>query len=564
MMELKNYLIKYSNDVLSGDIIACEKHKWACLRFLSDLEREKLKQFPYVFNEEKALRFLKWMTKFKHTKGPLRGTPIVPNPIQIFIFSNIYGWVHYQTGYRRFSLAYWQVARKNAKSQSLSCVGSYEASALGEGMSEVYIGATKKEQANIIYNELSAQIKQSEFKDKFEAKYGRIVHLKSDSTIKSLSKEDNKKGDGFNPQCGLIDEYHLHDTTEVYDVILTGMGARSQPLMFIITTAGNDLNKPCYTVEYDYVSKILNPNIPIENDNYFVMINELDKDDDIRDEKNWPKANPIAASHEEGMNYLRKMLKRALDVPSYMKTYLTKNMNIWVDAKDNGYMKMDKWNACGQEVPNNLEGRECYVGVDLSKKIDLTSVSFVFPNPDGTYDVRSHSFLPEEALKERENTDKVPYSMWVGDGYLTATPGNVVDYNYIEHYVDIIAKENGWKVVEIDFDPYNATHFSSNMQYKGYKTIEISQTMKVLSEPTSFFRECVFEGKVRHDNNPVLTWAVSNAIEKSDAQGNIMLDKQKSKDRIDPIASTIFAFVRAMVDEGPSINDHIASQEFTF
>ena len=120
MMELKNYLIKYSNDVLSGDIIACEKHKWACLRFLSDLEREKLKQFPYVFNEEKALRFLKWMTKFKHTKGPLRGTPIVPNPIQIFIFSNIYGWVHYQTGYRRFSLAYWQVARKNAKSQSLS------------------------------------------------------------------------------------------------------------------------------------------------------------------------------------------------------------------------------------------------------------------------------------------------------------------------------------------------------------------------------------------------------------------------------------------------------------
>ncbi|KAA1039126.1 terminase large subunit [Macrococcus equipercicus] len=564
MAELKDFLIQYSNDVLSGDIIACEKHKWACLRFLNDVEREKHKQFPYVFDEQKALRFMKWMTKFKHTKGPLRGTYIMPHPIQIFNFSNIYGWVHYQTGYRRFNLAYWQVARKNAKSQSLSCVGSYEASALGEGMSEVYIGATKKEQADIIYNEMAAQIKQSEFKDKFEAKYGKIIHKKSDSIIKSLSKEDNKKGDGFNPQSGLIDEYHLHDTTEVYDVLLTGMGARSQPLIFIITTAGSDLNKPCYTVEYDYVTKILDPNIPIENDNYFVMINELDKGDDIRDEANWVKANPIAASHNEGIAYLRKMLKRALDVPSYMKTFLTKNMNIWVDAKDNGYMKMDKWHACGDDNAPSLEGRECYVGADLSKKIDLTSLSFVFKNMDGTFDVRSHSFLPEEALKERENTDRVPYSMWIEEGYLTDTPGDVVDYNFIEHYVEVYAAERGWKVKEICYDPYNATHFASNMQNKGFKTVEISQSMKVLSEPTSTFREYVLEGKIRHDNNPVLTWAMSNAVEKQDAQGNIMLDKKKSKDRIDPAAATIFAFVRAMVDEGPSINDHIASQDFTF
>ncbi|UTH13302.1 terminase large subunit [Macrococcus equipercicus] len=564
MAELKDYLIKYSNDVLSGDIVACEKHKWACLRFLNDIEREKHKQFPYVFDEKKALRFLKWMTKFNHTKGPLRGTPIVPAPIQIFIFSNIYGWVHYQTRYRRFSLAYWQVGRKNAKSQSLSCVGSYEASALGEGMSEVYIGATKKEQADIIYNEMAAQIKQSEFQEKFEPKYGKIMHKKTASVIKSLSKEDNKKGDGFNPQCGLIDEYHLHDTTEVYDVLLTGMGARSQPLMFIITTAGSDLNKPCYTVEYDYVTKILDPNIPIDNDNYFVMINELDKDDDIKDERNWFKANPIAASHEEGIEYLRKMMKRALDIPSYMKTFLTKNMNIWVDAKDNGYMKMDKWHACGSDEAPSLEGRECYVGADLSKKIDLTSLSFVFPNSDGTFDIRSHSFLPEEALKERENTDRVPYSMWVDEGYLTDTPGEVVDYNFIEEYVAVYAAERGWKVREICYDPYNATQFATNMQYKGFKTVEISQSMKTLSEPTSYFRECVFKGKIRHDNNPVLTWAMSNAIERQDAQGNIMLDKQKSKDRIDPAASVIFAFVRAMIDEGPSINDHIASQDFTF
>lgn len=251
---LKQWLTEYSQNVLNGDVVACEKHKWACLRFLNDLEREGTDEFPYVFNEDKALHFLKWMTLFKHTKGKLAGQRIEPQPIQIFIFANIYGWIHKETSIRRFNKAYWQVGRKNAKSQSLACVGSYEASAFGEPMSEVYVGATKTEQSKIVWNEIKAQINGSTFlKDKFKIANGRITHLKSDGFIRALSKEDGQTGDGLNVQAGLIDEFHAHKTTEIYDVLVSGSGARPQPLMFIITTAGFELNNPCYAVEYKYV-----------------------------------------------------------------------------------------------------------------------------------------------------------------------------------------------------------------------------------------------------------------------------------------------------------------------
>ncbi|MED3089141.1 terminase large subunit domain-containing protein, partial [Bacillus toyonensis] len=282
-------------------------------------------------NEEKALRFLKWMSLFKHTKGKLAGERIEPHSIQTFVFSNIYGWVHRNTGLRRFKKAYWQVGRKNAKSQSLACVGSYEAMAFGENMSEVYIGATKSEQSKIVWNEIKAQMNGCEdLKGKFNIAYGKIQHTKTDSFISALSKDAGKSGDGLNVQCGIIDEYHAHTTSEIYDVLVSGSGARPNPFMMIITTAGFNLNHPCYRVEYQYVSKILDPNVDIENEEYFVMVNELDKDDEITNPEVWEKANPILCSYEEGRSFLKGELQSALDVPEKMRNYLTKNMNRWV------------------------------------------------------------------------------------------------------------------------------------------------------------------------------------------------------------------------------------------
>ncbi|WP_297988269.1 terminase large subunit [uncultured Anoxybacillus sp.] len=569
-MSLKQWLIDYSHDVIDGRVIACQKHKWACMRFLRDIEREGTEDFPYIFSETKAMRFLKWMTLFKHTKGVLKGQHIRPHEIQVFVFGNIYGWVHKETDYRRFKKAYWQVGRKNAKSQSLACVASYEAMAFGENMSEVYIGATKTEQARIVWNETEAMLAGChELKGKYEVKYGAIHHPKSRSIIRPLSKEDRKTGDGLNPQCGIIDEYHAHETDEIYNIIDSGMIARAQPLLMIITTAGVNLNNPCYRSEYQYVSKLLDPNSPVENERYFAMVNELDKDedgnliDDIRDEKAWLKANPIAASYPEGIENIRAKLQEALEKPDKMDDFLTKNMNIWINKRAQGYISSDRWAACGVETLPDINGLEVYVGVDLSATTDLTSVSIEIPLSDGRFVVMSHSFIPEEKLDERVKTDKMPFDQWARQGWITTTPGAVVDYTFVREYIKAIAETHGVSVKEICYDKYNARHLMQELEADGFVTVEIPQGIRYLSEPTKNFRTKVFEKKIIHNQNPVLAWAVGNAVTRKDAQENIMLDKSKSTDRIDPLAALINAHARAMFANAESVDvSEFATDDF--
>lgn len=542
-------LIQYSEDILNGDIVACQKHKWACQRFLYDLEREGTEDFPYIFEEERAERFFDWMRLFKHRKGVLAGQYIEPHIIQKFNFGNIYGWIHKDTELRRFNKAYWQVARKNAKSQSLGASGSYEASAFGEPSAEVYCAATKKDQAKIVWEEIEAMIMGNpDLRNRFKVSYGTITHLKSGSIVKPLSKEDRKTGDGTNPSAFFIDEYHAHETMEIYDIGDSGMGARLQPLLMIITTAGFDLNKPCYRVEYKYVSDILNPDSPIENDNYFGMINELDKGDDIKDENNWPKANPILCSYENGREYLRKLLKIALDVPEKMRSFLTKNMNIWVDAKENGYMDMAKWRKCVakiSEVKMDLRQFPVWLGSDLSATTDLTSLGKVFDLKNGNYVVKQHSFMPEDKLHERINSDRVPFDLWEKQGYLTTTPGSIVDYSFVEQKA-IDWRDDGYQIQEIDYDKWNASQYAQNMEREGFLTVEIPQMLRHLSLPTKDFRKLVYAGRIIHFDDPLLAWAIGNAITKMDAQENIMLDKSRSTERIDPVAAIINAFSRAM------------------
>ena len=569
-MSLKQWLIDYSHDVIDGRVIACQKHKWACLRFLRDIEREGTDAFPYIFDETKAMRFLKWMTLFKHTKGVLKGQHIRPHEIQVFVFGNIYGWVHKDTDYRRFKKGYWQVGRKNAKSQSLACVASYEAMAFGESMSEVYIGATKTEQARIVWKETEAMLAGCpELKGKYEVKYGAIHHPKSRSIIRPLSKEDRKTGDGLNPQCGIIDEYHAHETDEIYNILDSGMIARAQPLLMIITTAGTNLNNPCYRSEYQYVSKLLDPNNPVENDQYFAMVNELDKDedgnliDDIKDEKAWLKANPIAASYPEGIENIRAKLKEALEKPDKMDDFLTKNMNVWINKREQAYISAERWAACGAENLPDISGLDAYVGVDLSATTDLTSVSIEIPLNDGQFVVLSHSFIPEEKLDERVKTDKMPFDQWVRQGWITATPGVVVDYTFVREYIKSIEETYGVLVKEICYDKYNARHLMQELEADGFTTVEIPQGIRYLTEPTKNFRTKVFEKKIIHNKNPVLAWAVGNAVTRKDAQENIMLDKSKSTDRIDPLAALINAHARAMFANAESVDvSEFATDDF--
>jgi len=556
-------LINYCNNIMNDIPLSCKKHKWSCQRFLEDLEKQGTKNFPYIFDPERAEDFLGWMRLFNHHQCVLAGTPIEPDIIQKFNCGNIYGWIHKTSKQRRFRKFYWQVARKNVKTQTLALIGKYETMAFktNETM-EVYCAATKRAQAKIVWDEAKHLLRNSEyFKNSgaYKISYDSITHIKTGSTFKTLSRDDKKTGDGLHPQCGIIDEYHAHETSEYYDVIDSGMGFKAEPLLGIITTAGFDLTYPCYHVEYNLVSKILNPDIDFTIDSYFVMINELEKDeegnlmDDIKDPKVWVKANPIVCTYKEGRRYLKDKLKEALEAPEKMRNFLTKHMDVWIMMKEAGYMHMGKWRNCKGKLPD-LKKAECFLGLDLSAKHDLTSVGFEF-KIKGKYIVFSHSFMPEETVAARQKIDKVPYMLWVKQGWITSTPGAVTDYTTVMNWCLDKAKEEEWFIEEWCVDPWNAQQMSADLIEEGQTPVDIIQGIKTLSEPTKDFRLEVLKKNVIHDGNPVLQWAISNAVvDEVDKNKNIMLNKKKSKQRIDPIAALINAHVRARLKIEPTYN----------
>jgi phage terminase large subunit-like protein len=546
-MNLGERLLQYVYDILDGTIPACKKHKWACERFLNDLERTQSDECSFYFDIEPLYDFYEWAKQFKHFKGVLAGQYIELTEFQLFISANIFCFLNKKSNKRRFLRVFIELARKNAKSQFLAIVASY-ITFLSDQQEECYIAGWDRQQSSLVYNDINKQLEACPMlKGKFKEAYGKITHYKSGSIIVPLSKEAKKTGDGTNPSLGIVDEYHAHDTSEIYDVIDSGMGARENTLMFIITTAGFNINGPCYK-EYKYCSQVLDPDNPVDNDEYFIIICELDEKDDIKDESVWIKANPIVATYEAGIKKLQSDLKIALDNPEKMRSFLTKRMNRWVDQKPNGYMNMTKWSDCGREINwEEFRGQEVYIGIDLSAKIDLTSVNFE-TKKDGKYLIKNHSFMPEDTLALRARTDRAHYQLWAKDEkWITPTPGAVVDYSFIKKYIKEKEKQFDLKIKEICADPWNATQFMQDMENEGYMVVEIRQGIATLGGATKDFREQVYQGNVEHDNSPVLTFAMANAVTRMDANENIMLDKSKSTERIDPAAATINSHVRTML-----------------
>lgn len=565
-------LKQYSQDILEDKPLSCIKHKWACQRFLSDVERMDTDEFPYVFDEARAFDIIKWFRLFKHHKGVLAGQFIEPVPLQRFILGNVYGWVHRETGLRRFEKLYWQVAKKNAKSQTLSCIANYENMVISpDEAKEVYVAATDKFQADIVFDEAIKQLETSDyFKNEtgiYKDSYHQITHLKSGSVMRSFSREDVKKsGHGKHPSCAVVDEYALQENSEAYDNLSKGMLGRQQPLHATITTAGKDLTFPCYAVEYQLVSAILNPDNDIEYDEYFVMINELDKDletgeliDDIADEKCWGKANPIAVTYEKGgLGFLRRQFKEAQLSPDKMTDFLIFHMNVWVMMRESGYMYLNKWTACSVSValesePGKKDGKMpelieqyCYLGGDLGAKDDLTALSWEFKVED-TYYFFLRSFIPEETLQRRMVTDKrTPWLRWIDEGWLIKTSGGVTKYTEIMNYGIDFAKERGWYIQEWGLDEWHAEQLMNDLVELGHVVEPVIQGYKTLSEPTKDFRNQATEKKLVHEGNPMATWYINNAII-TKYKDNIMLHKEKSKEKIDGLAAMINSHVRCML-----------------
>lgn len=564
-------ILDYAEKCVSGEIISGQKHIWACKRLLRDWERaQKDPAFPYCWDESHAERIVQWFKLLRHSKGALAGSPILLTDWQQFFLCQLYGWRRKDNGRRRFRYSFVEVGRKNAKSQMEAGVNLYEASVTASQNGEInecYTAGTKRDQSRIILNECKNMLRGSPLRKKFKITQNEIVHIKTGSFIKALCKEDGQKGDGTNPAALTLDEYHQHQSTEFYDL---GLGANSkEPLLMIITTAGVDLNAPCYTQEYDYCSNILNPDVDIENEDYFVDILESDDPAKVEDRDEWRKANPIRMSYPEGVDKIEKDFKIAKNTPEKMVMFLTKVLNIWVQATENGYMDMEKWKRCQvKEIPFSLENAPVYVGFDLSAKIDLTSVSFVLPVQDGEimkYVLYSHSFCPSwDKLREREMKDKAPYTAWAKMGYITVTNSEIVDQRQVIEYVRKICEEHKWEIQCLCFDPSHAAKLMLELSDEGFDVVEVYQSHKSLNECTEGFREQVYEQNVLYLYNPVLNFAMANAVVRR-SNGLIKIDKDAAKKRIDPVDATLFGFKLAMYHTFPdytNIDDWLNSKEW--
>lgn len=560
-MTVKNRLIRYATDCISGKIISCKKHKQACTRFLRDVKREESGEAFFYWDDQEAQKIIKWFSFLRHSKGVLAGKPIKLTDWQQFHLCQLYGWRRKEDGYKRFKKSFVEVARKNAKSQEEAGVALYEISVQATKNKEVYeyyTAGVKRKQSKIVFEEAKLMLNGSPLKKKFKLTKSAVTHIKTGSYIEALSKDDGQNGDGTNPAGLIVDEYHQHKTTEFLDL---GLGSNTkESLLMIITTAGMDLTYPCYTQEYNYCSKVLDPNVDVDNDEYLIDIMEIDPGDDISNEDNWKKANPIRMTYPAGRDKIRGDYKVATEIPEKMIAFLTKMLNMWVQQKENGYMNMEKWKKCEvKKLPIDIKGRPVYVGFDMSAKIDLTSVAFVIPYRNGKMDqtgreiteyiVLSHSFIPnQEKLMERVFKDKVPYDAWERQGFITITNSEIVDQNVVMDYVLNFCKENELDIQTLCFDPANASKLMIDLSDEGYIVEEVYQSHKSLNEATQGFREEVFMGTVCYLYNPVLNYSMSNAVIKKN-NGLIKIDKDATTKRIDPVDATLCGYKLARYHE---------------
>lgn len=550
----------------------------ACKRHLRDLERQGTPEFPFVWDEKKAQHIIDFAETLTLAEGD-SPQPLRCKGFQDFVFGSWNGWVIKDTGYRRFRTSYMQVARQNGKSLGNAVPSLYYGNFDGYMYPQVYAVATKEAQAKIVLGECYKFIEADP--ELCGDKYTQGLFTIKDyiSTIEcNLSRgkiralgRDTKSIDGFRPYFGSVDEYHLHRDNQMYKLLSDGTKKLKQCLISVITTAGFDLNGPCYEL-YNYCRNILCG--LVQDETQFVFIAELDKDDDIWNEDNWQKANPLWTP--ETLLSLRADAIKAREMQGEeLRNFMTKSLNIWVQFTDDQYMAPEVWKKCESDhTLEDMRGQECYLGLDLSSGGDLTSGALVFPlTIDGQrkYFVDSHSFIPKNRVAEHIKTDNAPYDMWIRDGLLTVTEtlgGVKTDYKYIIAYYKKIIEEYDLKLKAIGYDPHNAAAFLNDLEEFGVDCVEIVQSAKNLDDATKDFRLEAEAGNIMYDKrNTLLTWSIINAKTVSNSFGEIKIEKdlQRKTRRIDPVDAVINAHKLAMATPKEiDLNAHILSGSFSF
>ena len=517
----------YCSKVLDGSIVVGEYIKLTCERFQNDLQRDDL-----VFIEDKVDRAIQFISTLRHYTGKHSGKSFILESWQQFIIANIVGWYWKESGTRRFTSSYIEVSRKQGKTALAAALCLYYLIADGEDGAEVLLAANSKEQAKIAFDMCSKFSKGLDPKGKYLTAYrADILFSLNNSKLKVLAADDSKL-DGFNASFGLLDEYHAAANSKVRDVIKSSMGMRENPHLCTITTAGFDKSLPCYqlrTVAIEVLNHLK------EDDSMFIAIYSLDGSDNWQDEKNWCKCAPNLGVTVT-KKYIKEQVQQAKNNPSDEVGVKTKTLNIWCDSAT-VWIPEDYIVKCSDIVDlSSLNGKECYVGVDLGATSDLTAVSYLVVDNDKYY-FKTHYYLPESALEEK--TDKELYKLWKRAGLLTVTPGNVTDYDYITS--DLLKATEVVNIVSVSYDKFNATQWAINCTEQGLPLDEYPQTLGSFNRPTKELERLILSGQAVIDNNDITRNCFRNVVLKSDYCDNVKPVKQQDKKKIDGVIAMIQA-----------------------
>lgn len=493
----------------------------------------------------------------RHNKGQWAGQPFIPLEWQKEeIFDPLFGWKR-ANGTRRFRQAFIFVAKKNGKSFFCSAFGNFLTVGDGEGGSEVYCCAVDADQANIVFAESKNMVMDSpDLRENLEViPYRReIWHHPTHSMYKALSGTIPKK-EGLHIHGLIFDELHVQRDREMFDTLRYGGAARVQPLLIMITTAGETRESICYE-EYTYACKVRDSRDEDVDTAFFQYIKEAAEDDDWTDEKVWYKANP-SLGVTITIDSFRDDFKEAKETEPKEQSFRRYRLNQWVD-KVAQWIPTEAWKACADDfTAEDLEGDECFAGMDLSATTDLTALVLLFPKKDyRPLALLPFFFMPENRAAEKEKQDRVQYRFWREKGHIIFTPGDVVDYDFLIRKVKDLSQK--FPIREIGYDPWNATQTAIALQQAGFEMVEIRQGPASLSAPCKEFERLILGRQLIHPGNLVMNWCVSNCTTRMDANANIRPDKQKSTGRIDGVSASLCALARLMVyneDEESTYNN---------
>lgn len=526
------------------------------IKKLKKYKPTKFKLKSSVYDKSAADYAVMFIENLCHTKGTWAGKPFELIDWQEQIIRDLFGTLK-PNGYRQFNTAYIEIPKKQGKSELAAAVALLLTCGDGEERAEVYGCAADRQQAAIVFDVAADMVRMCPAlskRVKILASQKRLIYIPTNSFYQVLSAEAYSKH-GFNIHGVVFDELHTQPNRKLFDVMTKGSGdARMQPLYFLITTAGTDTHSICYETHQKAKDIIEGRKIDAT---FYPVIYGADESDDWTDPKVWKKANP-SLDITVGIDKVKAACESAKQNPGEENAFRQLRLNQWVKQAVR-WMPMEKWDKCAFSVDEDeLEGRVCYGGLDLSSTTDITAFVLVFPPLDeqDKYIILPYFWIPEDNLTLRVNRDHVPYDVWERQGYLQTTEGNVVHYGFIEQFIERLGER--FNIREIAFDRWGAVQMVQNLEGMGFTVVPFGQGFKDMSPPTKELMKLVLEQKIAHGGHPVLRWNMDNIYIRTDPAGNIKADKEKSTEKIDGAVATIMALDRAIRcgnDHGASVYD---------